>query len=93
MGFGHQVFPGEFSGAIFNENGEGFMHMASVVCPGVLDIIEGIQGAHGYCTVTDNDGESAYLQWQCRGKVVCLGGQKWIGSTGTNMRGLRETSR
>lgn len=50
-----------------------------------------MQEAHGYFTVTDKDGESAYLQWKCRGKVMCLGEQKWIGGTGKYEGGLRET--
>ena len=30
----HIYWVGEFSGTIFNDAGSGFMHMASVVCPG-----------------------------------------------------------
>lgn len=65
----HIFWVGEFSGTVFNDAGSGFMHMASVVCPGSNDIhLDGRPGgAEGYCVVTDKDGDKAYSMWSCKG--------------------------
>lgn len=78
----HKFFVGEFSGTNFNDKGEGFLNMTSVVCPGVLDINKGMNDAHGYCVVTDNDGDKAYLVWKCKGEELCKGDMQWTGGTG-----------
>ena len=82
VGPDHNVFVGEFSGTIFNDKGEGFLNMASVVCPGYLDINKGMNDAHGYCVITDEDGDKAYLVWRCKGDKICKGDEQWTGGTG-----------
>ncbi|MCH8030166.1 MAG: hypothetical protein IH874_09615 [Candidatus Dadabacteria bacterium] len=67
IGKDHGFFMGEFSGTVFNDAGKGFLHHASVVCPGADDFIKGVSNAHGYCTITDWDGDQAYLVWKCKG--------------------------
>jgi hypothetical protein len=80
----HEFFVGEFSGTVFNDNGQGFLHLASVACPGVDDVISGISNAHGYCTITDHDGDKAFVVWKCKGKDPsrCEGDFQWTGGTG-----------
>src|SRR2546428_11279862 len=73
---GHVFFTGEFTGTFVNSAGEGFLHNAAVVCPGVNDVsLHTKKGrARGYCLVTDSAGNRAYLAWQCEGDTVrCLG--------------------
>jgi hypothetical protein len=45
--------------------------------------------AHGYCTVTDEDGDKAFLIWQCKGQPRCEGDFQWTGGTGkyTGLKG------
>jgi hypothetical protein len=58
---GHEFFLGEYSGTFLNDAGPGFLHGTSWVCPGVNDRTPGVGQAHGYCTVTDEDGDKAFL--------------------------------
>jgi hypothetical protein len=87
----HVFFVGEFSGTVFNDAGKGFLHLASVSCPGVDDVINGVSNAHGYCTITDQDGDKAFVVWKCKGKDPsrCEGDFQWTGGTGkyTGIRG------
>ena len=78
----HVFFVGEFSGTNFNDKGEGFMDKVSVVCPGAMDTNKGMHDGHGYCVVTDNDGDKAYLVWKCAGAELCKGDFQWTGGTG-----------
>ena len=78
----HVFFVGEFSGTMFNDKGEGFLNMTSAVCPGSLDINKGMNDTHGYCVITDTDGDKAYLVWKCKGEKLCNGDQQWTGGTG-----------
>ncbi|MDA2918550.1 hypothetical protein MYX76_03475 [Desulfobacterota bacterium AH_259_B03_O07] len=85
IGKDHGFFAGEFSGTVFNDEGKGFLHHASVVCPGVDDVIKGISKAHGYCTITDFDGDMVFLVWKCKGSKgspKCEGDFQWTGGTG-----------
>src|SRR5579872_5865843 len=61
----HIFWVGEFSGTVFNDAGSGFMHLASLVCPGSNDIhLDGQQGrADGYCVMTDKEGDKLYSVW------------------------------
>lgn len=82
----HIFWVGEFSGTVFNDSGSGFMHMASMVCPGSNDIhLDGQQGrADGYCVMTDKDGDKLYSVWSCKGPFPgpCDGDNKYTGGTG-----------
>ncbi len=85
IGEDHGFFVGEFSGTVFNDEGKGFLHHASVVCPGADDIINGISNAHGYCTITDWDGDKVFVVWKCKGSKGsprCEGDFQWTGGTG-----------
>ena len=65
VGEGRQFFAGQFNGTFFNDAGKGFLHGSSWVCPGVTDNINNIgQSGHGYCVVTDQDGDKALLTWE-----------------------------
>ena len=78
---GHILFQGEFDGTNFNDAGHGFLHKTSVVCPGVNDVINGASRAsQGYCVVTDQDGDKAFLVWKA-GKGFD-GDFQWTGGTG-----------
>lgn len=89
-GTGHQIeknhvfFVGEFDGAFFNDAGSGFLHGSSWVCPGVNDIVNGVtQAAHGYCIVTDPDGDKAFGSWKSKGSAPGRGSgdYTWTGGT------------
>lgn len=89
----HLYWVGEFAGTFFNDDGKGFMHQSSIVCPGTNDIrLDGsLGGAHGNCIVTDREGNKAFLTWKCSGPFPgpCNGEFQWIGGTGkfTGIRG------
>ncbi len=78
----HVFFVGEFGGTNFNDKGNGFMDKSSVVCPGAMDINKGMHDGHGYCIVTDNDGDKAFAVWKCTGAELCKGDFQWTGGTG-----------
>ncbi len=91
---GHVFFVGAFSGVFFNDVAGGFLDKSSVVCPGVNDIVNGTStGNHGYCIVTDKDGDKAFLVWQGKDTSPNAGGgdQEWTGGTG-KYAGLRGKS-
>jgi hypothetical protein len=50
-------------GVWFNVRGTGFMHRASVICPDVSDIEDGVINAKGFCTLTDSDGDKIFGDW------------------------------
>ena len=80
---GHQFFTGEFNGTVFNDAGSGFLHLASHVCPGASDIVNGVFNANGYCVITDSDGAKAFLAWKCGGPLPrCTGDWRFLGGTG-----------
>src|SRR5438445_451717 len=60
----HLLTVGEWSGTLFNDAGNGFGHLMSLVCPGVADIKRGTANNHGYCTQTDRDGDHIYTTWR-----------------------------
>jgi hypothetical protein len=84
LGKGVMQWHGEFNGALRNDTGSGFMHHASVICPGATLII----GEHAYfrgnCIITDKDGDRATLVWLCDAKLGerCDGPMEWVGGTG-----------
>ena len=81
----HIFWVGEFNGTFFNNAGSGFLDRSSVICPGVNDIRDGVSLAyHGYCVVTDRDGDRAVLAWS-GGQTPAgkFGGEfQWTGGTG-----------
>ena len=59
---GHVFFVGTFSGVFFNDVANSFLDKSAVTCPGVNDIVHGLSMAnHGYCIITDKDGDKAFL--------------------------------
>ncbi len=82
---GHVFFVGAFSGVFFNDVANGFMDKSSVECPGVNDIVNGLSiGNHGYCIVTDKDGDKAFAVWKGKDTSPNVGGGdfQWTGGTG-----------
>ena len=77
----HMVFSGEITGTFFNDAGEGFLHRATAVCPGIRDTVRDVVNAHGYCVFTDEDGSKATFAWKCKGPR-CDGDAEWISGTG-----------
>lgn len=82
---GHVFFVGAFSGVFFNDVANGFLDKSSVECPGVNDIVNGLSmGNHGYCIVTDKDGDKAFQVWKGKDTSpnVGAGDFQWTGGTG-----------
>jgi hypothetical protein len=84
---GHVFVLGPAHGVFLNDVAGGFIDKTEVVCPRVLDIVGGVPVAgHGYCIVTDKDGDKAFLVWQQQGKGTAdgTGGGtfQWTGGTG-----------
>jgi hypothetical protein len=82
---GHVFFTGAFSGVFFNDVADGFIDKSAVECPAVNDIVNGLVIAeHGYCIVTDKDGDKAFLVWKGKGTSPNAGGGdfQWTGGTG-----------
>jgi len=82
---GHIFFVGAFSGVFFNDVANGFIDKSSVQCPGVNDIVNGLSSAnHGYCIVTDKDGDKAFGVWKGKDTSpnVGAGDFQWTGGTG-----------
>ncbi len=82
---GHVFFVGGFNGVFFNDVANGFIDKSSVVCPGVNDIVNGLSlGNHGYCIVTDKDGDKAFYVWKGKDTSPNVGGGdfQWTGGTG-----------
>jgi len=82
---GHVFFLGEFDGVFFNDVANGFIDKTAVKCPGANDIVEGLSmGNHGYCVVTDKDGDKAFAVWKGRDTRPNVGGGdfQWTGGTG-----------
>jgi hypothetical protein len=58
---------------------DGFLDKTEVSCPAVNDIVNGISiAAHGYCIMTDKDGDKAFLAW--RGKGTAPGSYRALSS-------------
>jgi hypothetical protein len=72
-------------GVILNDVADGFLDKTEMTCSGAEDIVNGVATAeHGYCIVTDKDGDKAFLAW--RGKGIGPGSSagtfEWTGGTG-----------
>ena len=82
---GHIFFVGGFNGVLLNDNSGGFLDRTQVLCPGVNDIVNGLsQGLHGYCIITDEDGDKAFAKWSGVDETPGVGGGpfEWTGGTG-----------
>lgn len=82
---GHIFFVGGFSGVFFNDVANGFIDKSSVECPGVNDIVDGLSiENHGYCIVTDKDGDKAFAVWKGKDTrpSVGEGDFQWTGGIG-----------
>ena len=82
---GHVFYAGAFAGVFFNDVAGGFIDKSYVVCPGINDVVDGLAAInHGYCVVTDKDGDKAFLKWQGKDSSPGVGGgdQHWTGGTG-----------
>lgn len=85
IGKGHVFFVGKFYLVIFNDVAGGFLDKSQWTCPGVNDIVDGVSVAqHGYCVVTDKDGDKLFSSWQGKGTGPGSGGGtfEWTGGTG-----------
>ena len=72
----------KFGGAFFHDKEQGFLHLAGITCQGVRHTTEAALKAYGDCVVTDRDGDTARLLWQCEGKEVCEGQGHWTQGDG-----------
>jgi hypothetical protein len=78
---GHFYWVGEFSGTFFNDKEKGLFDHAGVKCPGYYDFDLNSKKSKGggYCTLTDLDGDQAFLTWQGTGTVGL--GEPFVGTT------------
>ena len=62
---GHVFVLTKSQGVFFNDVADGFLDKSEVTCALVSDVVDGIQNSgHGYCIVTDKDGDKAFLVHQ-----------------------------
>jgi hypothetical protein len=83
---GHVFILGASNGVFLNDVADGFLDKTEVTCALVSDVVDGIQNSgHGYCIVTDKDGDKAFLVHQA-GKGSAPGRIdgtfQWTGGTG-----------
>ena len=81
----HIFFLGASHGVFLNDVADGFLDKTEVTCALVNDLVGGVSSAiHGYCTVTDKDGDKAFLIWEAKDTAPGTGGGpfKWTGGTG-----------
>jgi hypothetical protein len=82
---GHVFFLGASHGVFFNDVADGFLDKTEVTCALVSDVVDGITNAgHGYCIVTDKDGDKTFLVHQGKGPGPgrVEGTFQWTGGTG-----------
>jgi hypothetical protein len=60
LGNKHAVSTGTYWGTSFNDAGKGFLHKMAWSCPGVTIISGDSYVVHGYCVLTDSDGDKIY---------------------------------
>jgi hypothetical protein len=61
---GHVFTQDVYKGTFFNDEGKGFLHESSWVCPAVTELVKGKGNAQGHCIVTDKDNDKAFLVWK-----------------------------
>lgn len=67
LGEKHAVWTGVYFGTSFNDSGKGFLHKAAWICPGATMINAGSYIHHGYCFLTDSDGDKIYGMSEAKG--------------------------
>jgi hypothetical protein len=67
LGDTHAVSTGTYWGTSFNDAGKGFLHKMAWSCPGVTIISSGSYVLHGYCVLTDSDGDKIYGKSEGKG--------------------------
>ena len=81
---GHVYTQDVYKGTFFNDAGMGFLHESSWVCFGLSDVINEKGDARGYCVITDQTDDKAFLVWE--GKIDPStgfnGDYHWTGGTG-----------
>lgn len=80
LGENHPYFVGQFSGTQMTADPQSPLNHASIQCPGYNDI--GV-GAAGYCTITDAEGDTAYLAFSCTAIAPIKGTLTGCAGTGT----------
>ena len=60
---GHVVTQDSYDGTFFNDDGDGFLHETSWVCPGTTDTVNGKGTAGGHCLITDKDNDKVFGTW------------------------------
>ena len=61
---GHVFSQDVYKGTFFNDEGKGFLHESSWVCPAVTELVKGKGNARGHCIVTDKDNDKVFLAWK-----------------------------
>ncbi len=88
IGTGHVFFVGKFDFVFLNDAAGGFLDKTQWTCPGVNDIVNGLQVAattRGYCIATDKDGDKLFGSWtvtKVTGPGAGEGKVQYIGGTG-----------
>jgi hypothetical protein len=85
LGDNHAVWTGVYSGASFNDTGKGMFQKTVWSCPGVTIIYNGSYVHHGYCVLTDADGDKIYGTSEGKGPaegVDLVGVVTYEGGTG-----------
>ena len=72
LGEKHSVSTGVYWGASFNDTGKGFLHKMVWSCPGATIINGGSYVLHGYCVITDADGDKIYGKSEGKGPAEGL---------------------
>jgi len=60
LGENHAVWTGVYWGTSFNDAGKGLFQRTAWICPGATIIQNGSYVHHGYCVLTDADGDKIY---------------------------------
>jgi hypothetical protein len=84
----HVFFLGSSHGVFLNDVADGFLDKTEVTCALADDLVGGVASAlHGYCIVTDKDGDKAFLMHQGKGAEPGRtdGTFQWTGGTGKFM--------
>jgi hypothetical protein len=61
---GHVFTQDVYKGTFFNDEGKGFLHESSWICPAITELVKGKGNAQGHCIVTDKDNDKAFLVWK-----------------------------
>lgn len=67
LGEKRAVWTGVYSGTSFNDGGKGFLHKMAWICPGATMINGASYVHHGYCFLTDSDGDKIYGTSEAKG--------------------------